>query len=210
MQVHLQTGCRECEADLAAWMHIKEMAAREKAYQPPAAAVKMAKAASKLHGEPARPSIARLLFDSFHTPVVAGVRSSPTSGQPRQVLYGFDKYRVDLRFEPNFNADEVLLVGQVLNTAESTESLGPITIALTRGGQVLGTARTNEFGEFQLECDLGGRLELQLTLPGGATVKIPMVEPSASHDAKEPSQPAVAKRLASRLKAKKKSTRKKV
>lgn len=209
MQDHLNSGCEQCKADLKAWTRVTNFAAREDAYEPPAAAMKMAKAALKLHGQPRPSPIAKLLFDSLSTPVIAGVRSS--SSQPRQMLYGFDDYRVDLRFEPNLDADEALLVGQILSTDTPAASPGRIDVALTRGGQVLGTAQTNEFGEFQLECDLAGRLELQLTLPEGTTVKVPMVEPSADRDkAGSSSQSIVGKRLTSKSKAKGKSTRKEV
>jgi hypothetical protein len=206
MQAHLESGCEHCKADLAAWTRVTDLGAREDAYEPPAAAVKMAKAALKLHGQPARSPIAKLLFDSLQTPVVAGVRSS--SSQPRQMLYGFDDYRVDLRFEPNFDADKALLVGQILSTDTPAASLGRIDVTLTRGGQVLGSTRTNEFGEFQLQCDLGGRLELQLTLRGGEAVVVPMVEPAAGEDKSKGSQLVAGNRLTRKSKPKKKSTRK--
>jgi len=206
MQAHLDSGCEQCKADRTAWIRVTDLAARERAYETPAAAVRMAKAALKLHGHPARSPIVKLLFDSFQTPVVAGVRSS--SSQPRQMLYGFDDYRVDLRFEPNFDADDALLVGQILSSDTPAADLGRIEVALTRGEQVLGTAQTNEFGEFQLECDLGGRLELRLTLPGGQAVTVPMVEPTATQDGPNRSQSTAGNRLTSKSKAKKKSTRK--
>ncbi len=205
MQAHLDSGCEQCQGDLAAWTRVNGFAAREAVYEPPVAAVKMAKAALKLHSLPARSPVAKLLFDSFQSPVVAGVRSC--SSQPRQMLYGFDDYRVDLRFEPNFDADEALLVGQILST-DTPAKLGRIDVTLTRGGQVLGRAQTNEFGEFQLECDLGGRLELQLTLPGGQAVTVPMVEPTATAAKPANSQSAADNRLTSKSKVKKKSTRK--
>jgi hypothetical protein len=199
MQAHLDSGCEQCKADRAAWTQVTGLAAREHAYEPPVAALKMAKAALKLRTRAARSTIVKLLFDSFQTPVVAGVRSS--SSQPRQILYGFDDYRVDLRLEPNFDAEPALLVGQILSTDTPAAGLGRIDVTLTRGGQVLGTAHTNEFGEFQLECDLDGRLELQLTLPGGQAVTVPIVEP-AGEDRSTGSQ--VAAEI--RLKKKRKST----
>jgi hypothetical protein len=206
MQAHIDSGCGQCKVDLAAWTQLTNLAARENAYEPPATAVKMAKAALKLHGQPARLPIAKLLFDSLATHVVAGIRS--TANQSRQMLYGFDDYRVDLRFEPSFDADEALLVGQILSTDTPAAELGRINVTLTRGDQVLGTAQTNEFGEFQLECDLGGRLELQLTLPGGEAVTVPMVEPTAGERKSPFSQAADCKRGTQKSKARKGSTRK--
>jgi hypothetical protein len=206
MQAHLDSGCDQCAAAMASWTRVSDLAAREGAYEPPAAAVKMAKASMRLHGQPARRPIAKLLFDSFEAPALAGVRSS-TSGA-RQMLYGFDDYRVDLRFEPNFDADHAVLVGQVLNSEAAQKSLGAIEVALTRGGRVLGIAKTNQFGEFQMECDLGGRLELQLTLPDGEMVKVPMVEPSAHPATAEGPEDIDSASLKSRRSAKSKRTRK--
>jgi hypothetical protein len=205
MQSHLESGCEQCRADLAAWSEIGDLAAQERSFGPPAAAVNMAKAAIKLHARPACRSIAELLFDSFSAPALAGVRSAAT--QSRQLLYGFDDYRVDLRFEPNLDRDQALLVGQILNSDKSSADLGKIAVTLQRGRQVLGMAETNEFGEFQLECDLGGRLELQLTLPGGEIAKVPLVEPAA-HGESNAMQVFDRKRLTSIRRAKRKSTRK--
>lgn len=207
MQDHLESGCDQCKVAVAAWTRVTALAARESAFEPPVAAVKMAKAAIKLHARPTRSSIAKLLFDSVNTPLLAGVRSASSSSQQRQLLYGFDNYRVDLRFEPNFDADRALLLGQILSSSAADQGAGAVAVALLRGGQILGTATTNEFGEFQLECDLGGRLELQLTLPGGEIVKVSMVEP-ASDEKSKAGQPAVRKKLTATRRQKEKSTRK--
>lgn len=204
MQAHIEAGCDQCSGAVAAWMRITQLASRESAFETPAAAVKMAKATMKFHARPARSPIAKLLFDSVNAPLLAGVRSS--SSQPRQLLYGFDEYRVDLRFEPNFDADQALLLGQILSAA-ADQGAGSVGVTLMRGGQVLGTAETNEFGEFQMECDLGGRLELQLTLPEGEIVKVPMVEPVSDEKSKT-TQSAGRKMLTATRRDKGKSTRK--
>jgi hypothetical protein len=206
IQSHLDSGCKQCTAAFAAWTRVRDFASRESGYEPPVAAVKMAKAALKLHGSHPKPSVAQLLFDSFTAPALAGVRSS--SHDSRQMLYGFEDYRVDVRFEPNFDTDHALLVGQVLKSTSTGKNVAHVTVALVRGGKILGTAKTNEFGEFQLECDLGGRLELQLTLPDGSDLKVPMVEPTAESLKKFPPQVAAAKGLKRRGKSKSKRTRK--
>ncbi len=203
MQAHIERGCDQCKGAVAAWRRVTQLAARESAFEPPTAALKMVKAAMKLHALPTRSSIAKLLFDSMNAPLLAGVRSASSSSQQRQLLYGFDDYRVDLRFEPNFDADRALLLGQVLSSTEADQGAGSVAVALLRGGQVLGTAETNEFGEFQMECDLGGRLELQLTLPEGEVVKVSMVEPVGDEKSKAP-QASSCKRLTATRRQKKK------
>ncbi|MGH9715529.1 MAG: hypothetical protein ACRD4R_02180 [Candidatus Acidiferrales bacterium] len=206
MQGHLDNGCEQCKNDLAAWAHVSNLAGREAAYEPPSAAVKMAKAALTLHGQLRRSPVASLLFDSFDAPVTIGIRSS--TAQLRQMLYGFGDYRVDLRFEPNLDTDQAVLVGQVLNLTSTHKSLRAITVALNRGGHILGTATTNEFGEFQLECDLGGQLELHFTLPGGEAVKLVIVEPSSESMHPGERKISAARRPKARRQLRSKSTRK--
>ncbi len=204
MQSHLETGCQQCKSDYAVWNRVTNVASRERGFEPSVSAVKMAKAAMALHGRPSRIPIAKLLFDSLSAPALAGVRSS--SGAAHQMLYGFDDYRVDLRFEPNLDSEQALLVGQVLHPSAG-QALGKIAVSVIRGGQTLGAAETNEFGEFQLECDLGSRIELQLTLPDGALVRVPMIEPIAT--AAGP-QSVGNKKVTPRRKMPGRSTRKKV
>jgi hypothetical protein len=175
MQAHLAGGCKRCEGALAAWTRVRDVAARESAYEPPAAAVKAMKGLIAIHGRRAPAPTAQLIFDSLQAPA-AGVRSAATHA--RQMLYGIEDYRVDLRLEPNFETDQVLLVGQVLNAANAERHVGQVLVALLRSGKVLGSSQSNEFGEFHLECDLAGRLELEVTLPHGEIVRIPVVEPS--------------------------------
>jgi len=205
-QSHLEAGCEQCNDDLAAWTRVRDLAARERAFEPPAVAVKMAKAAMKLHGQAARVPVAKLLFDSINAPTLAGIRSSGQGA--RQMLYGFEEYRVDLRFEPNLDADQALLVGQVLKAGNVRESLGNITASLARGGEVLGFAKANAFGEFQLECDLRGRVELHLILPDGNQMRVPIVEPTTGGTKDKSPQLAVPTTLTAKGRARRKSTRK--
>jgi hypothetical protein len=176
MQAHLDTGCKRCASALSTWTHVSVVAQRERALQPPEGTVSSAKALLAIHGRPAKSPITQLLFDSFQSPALAGVRSTATV--PRQLLYGHGNYRIDVHMEPRFDSDKVSLIGQVLNSAEPTERLSQVPVALLKGRKVVTRSITNEFGEFQLECDLKGSLQIQLALPRGATVRIPLLEPS--------------------------------
>ncbi|MFZ0214230.1 MAG: hypothetical protein WAL55_16105 [Candidatus Acidiferrales bacterium] len=176
MQAHLETGCKRCASALSTWMRVSDVASRERAFQPPDTAVRSVKGLLAINGRPAKAPIAQLLFDSFRSPAAEGIRSTATVA--RQLLYGHGNYRIDLRMEPQFNSDKVSLVGQVLNSAKSAETAFQVPVMLLRGRKVLAKSLTNEFGEFHLECDLAGRLELQLVLPRGMAIKIPLIEPS--------------------------------
>jgi hypothetical protein len=205
MQAHLDKGCRECTEAQATWTRVREVARRERSYQPPESAIRMAKSLLPLHGHPGKASVARLLFDSFKVPAIAGVRA--TAMNARQMLYGIGSYRVDLRMEPQMDSDKVSLVGQVLNAADPVKAGAQVTVTLLRGGKVLAESQTNTLGEFQLECSLEGQLHLLLTLPRARAVKIPLLVPSASTmtGRLEPTDSVVIKAKQSR---KNKSTRK--
>jgi hypothetical protein len=206
MQAHLEDGCKRCAGALAAWTRVRQMAVRESSYEPPEAAVKAMKGLIAIHGRPAPAPIAKLLFDSLLAPATAGVRSAATVA--RQMLYGIEDYRVDLRLEPNFDTDQVLLVGQVLNAADAEKNVGHVHVALLRSGKVLGSSKSNEFGEFHLECDLAGRLELEVRLPRGAIVRIPVVEPSIPPESEKAPQLTEAKGVSGKRRQKSKRTRK--
>ncbi len=176
MQNHLQNGCKACASTLSIWTRVHKAAGRESAYQPPDSAVRMTKGMGALHLHPAGSSAPKLLFDSAQSIVTAGVRSTSTLG--RQVLYGVDPFRIDLRMEPLMDSDKVSIVGQILNSADPTNLAGDMPVVLWKGRKILAKSLTNNYGEFQVECDLEEDLHLQLSLPTGAEVMIPLIEPN--------------------------------
>ncbi|MGH9727695.1 MAG: hypothetical protein ACRD4V_03795 [Candidatus Acidiferrales bacterium] len=174
MQTHLESGCEPCAKVLSTWTRVREAAMREGAYQPPESVVRSVKGMGAIH-VPAKTSIARLLFDTARQPVAAGVRSASTVA--RQLLYGVGVYRIDLRMEPQMDSDKVSLVGQILNSTDPARHAVSVPVVLLKGRKVLAESQTNGFGEFQLECDLESHLQLQLVLPHGMDVRIPLIEP---------------------------------
>jgi hypothetical protein len=211
MQSHLDNGCNGCAKLFATWKRVQEAGRRESSYQPPESIVRSVKGAGVIHGlptaHPEKAPIAELLFDSMRSPMAAGVRSN--SAVLRQLLYGVGGYRLDLRIEPQENSDKVDLLGQVLNSTDPDKPIGVTPIVLKRGNKVLAESVTNRFGEFQLECDLEGSLQLQADLPHGQVVQIPLVElVSPTSDGKpQPDDSIGLKRLLRRVE---KRTRKKV
>jgi hypothetical protein len=176
MQAHLDSGCARCIEAAITWERVREIAKRERSYEPPRSAMQMAKSLLAVHGRPGKRPVLRMLFDSLQTPVVAGVRSTATVS--RQMLYGFGTYQIDLRMEPVMDSDKVSLVGQVLSAADPVKMGAQVTVTLLRGRRVLAESRTNSLGEFHLECSLEGPLDLQLTLPRERDIKIPLLVPS--------------------------------
>ena len=206
MQTHLESGCKPCAKVLGTWARVSEAATREKAYQPPESAVRTIKGLGAIH-IPAKTSLARLLFDSSTNPIAAGVRSAATVA--RQLLYGVGAYRIDLRMEPQMDSDKVSLVGQILNSADPAKHAAAVPVVLLKGRKVLAESHTNGFGEFHLQCDLEGSLQLRLTLPHGAEVRIPLVEP-AKTAAPQDMEALESYRVTGVCSRKRKSTRKRV
>jgi len=174
MQAHLETGCKECSSEVVAWTRVREAAMRERSYEPPEHAVRMAKALGAINARPSSRPIAQLLFDSFQTPAFAGVRSG--SSGPRQMLYGIGDYRIDIRIEPKPEGEVVTMVGQILISDEPARAANRVFVSLIRGREVLATAETNEYGEFELQCELPSGLKLHVAPPEGPHVDIPLFD----------------------------------
>ena len=86
---HLKQGCKRCRETVSLWQRVQKFAAAETSYQPPAATLRIAKAAfaaSRL-GSQRKKSRSRIsvLFDSFLQPAAAGARSAAIDS--RQMLY---------------------------------------------------------------------------------------------------------------------------
>ena len=152
MQKHIENGCRKCEAVLKGWQSVFRIAQAESSFSPPEDAVRMAKAqfAAVASVQQRRP--VRLVFDSNLQPVTAGVRGSISA---RQLLYETDELYIDLRLEPQreANRDRVCLVGQILDRASETRAAHGLKVRLLQGQQAVSDATTNQHGEFQLEFD---------------------------------------------------------
>jgi hypothetical protein len=213
MQQHLEGGCRNCAKELGLWQRVSEVAKHQSSAEPSEGAVRYAKAmfAVRGHRAPVRialPQVAQLLFDSLQAPALAGVRSAAAAG-PRQLLFGLGDHRIDLRMEPQFNSDKVAIIGQVLDSSNPNQVLSNIPVSLHLADKVIAASNTNHHGEFQLECDLVGRLELRATLPQGQEISVSLIEPAAP---KVPDLPYVvdSNKENKSLREGKNSTRKKV
>jgi hypothetical protein len=161
MQKHIEDGCSKCEAALKSWQNVFRIAQAEGGFSPPENAVRIAKAqfaavASVRQGRPVR-----LVFDSNLQPVTAGVRGSISA---RQLLYETDELYIDLRLEPQreANRDRVCLVGQILDRTSETRAAQGLKVRLLQGQQAVSDTTTNQHGEFQLEFDAGANMCLSI------------------------------------------------
>jgi hypothetical protein len=180
MENHLKAGCVRCSKELGIWQRLHDVARRDSTYQPADGAVRTVNASfanrTARRTERARSEVGSLLFDSFRSPVLAGTRSTATSS--RQVLYGAGTYRIDVRIEPQMDSENVILIGQVLNSANPEERLPELSVTLFKGPKILAQSTTKEFGEFQIECALDGGFRLMVMLPGDTEVTLPLIDPA--------------------------------
>jgi hypothetical protein len=182
MQRHLDSGCKACSQLFEAWAAVLEVTTKERANDPPESAVRLVKAAFA-QGKPWRPvpqgvRIARLIFDSFRQPVLAGSRGSvvPT----RQLLHKSGPFLVDVSIEPNRARNQVLLVGQVLNSKTPQEVMKDVEVVLQRGLEVVAQATTDSLGEFHLEFRPQENLRLFVDVPGDRAIGIVLPGSEAS------------------------------
>ena len=171
MQHHLDAPCSTCSATVELLRRVESTAQADAQIKVPESAVRMARAIFVLNA-PAevqlKPGIVgRLVFDSFHEPATAGVRSDRHLA--RQTIYEAGDYTMDLRLEPVMDPAQVLMVGQIANRVAPQLPPHSVPIVLRGGRQELARSITNQCGEFQLvyRPKLPLRL-LVLVSPGGS------------------------------------------
>jgi hypothetical protein len=151
MQQHLETDCRACTSTVNVLRKVVTAAAIDARLEVPEFLVHNARALFALQ----RPEkvtlstlIAKLVFDSFREPLAAGIRSQQRI--TRQALYETGAYSVDLRLEHERGSSNVILVGQVASRANEENSIANVPVLLMTGSRVISRAKSNEFGEFQM------------------------------------------------------------
>lgn len=165
MQQHLATRCPKCQSTVDLLRKLMAAAVADSHYEVPEQAVRMARAIYALQG-PERVQVlprirARLTFDSFREPALAGVRSQQRIA--RQAMYEAGDYLLDLRIENERGEPKVSLVGQIANRATPEQRLANVPVILAAGAEILGRTLSNEFGEFQMEYE--PRRPLSLYVP---------------------------------------------
>ncbi len=171
-QKHLESGCKRCSEAVATWRHVREASSVEAEYQPPAGAVRIAKAAFAAAGLGKASAGVKLLFDSILQPAMAGVRSS--SSDTRQLLYGIGPYLLDLYISAKPDGKAISVTGQLMNSKFPERILNSVPIVVANGTGTVVLATTNSFGEFQGELEYSGDLELRLPSPEGREIVIPL------------------------------------
>jgi hypothetical protein len=153
---------------------VRNTAALEASYQPPAADVRIAKAAFAAAGRATqleeKTGLVEVLFDSFLQPMLAGARSSSLG--TRQMLYRADPYQIDIQIEAKPEGNRLMVTGQLLDVNNPGIVGRDVKITLSNHrGNVIHTI-TNQFGEFRGEIENTGDLELSFPGQGEKTIAI--------------------------------------
>jgi len=179
MTNHLKSGCESCAKEKASWSKLAAFAKTEAQFEPPEHVVNMAKAlvqAPKREKALRIREIAELVFDSFLSPQLAGVRSAAGVGS-RQLLYRAGEVMIDVRFEANDESERFAVTGQVFRDQGSKVGMTRVPISLISGKNELARTSTNQFGEFYLEHESADKnLQVSLEVNSEKDVFIPLDE----------------------------------
>jgi len=191
MQQHLASGCHDCGAVEGFLRQVADIAASDRAYQQPSAALTGAarqvfeKAAANT--EPTgllaalQALLAHLTFDSATELYPAGARGERPAA--RQLMYQAGDYCLDLRVDRERNTTRVFLVGQVANEKDPLLQMARLPVFVMAGKKIVSETASNEFGEFTLELlpqpDL--RLCVQVT-QAGVQIEVPLKRTLEAHE----------------------------
>jgi hypothetical protein len=177
---HLEAGCSECEQTFRLWAAVLSVADQATEAGPPEFLLgrmkdRFSSPRRKKLGQRIGERIAAqaaLVFDSFRQPMLAGMRAS--AGVPvRQLLYKAGRYTIKLQVEPG--EERLSIVGQILDDKDPSGGMRDIAVLALRGSKTLDRTVTNPLGEFHLEPEARGKLQLSVDVPeiGTFTVEPP-------------------------------------
>jgi len=170
MRSHLAEGCSECE-DLASFCEdLSVVREHMEASLAPEWLVRNAKAIFPMHTmlEPQRAFRipVELIYDSLLAPEPAGLRATWQVGW--QALYRAGDCSLDLRVEPELSSSRAAVIGQISNHIAPGSHMENVPVYLKSGKSVVAETRSNRFGEFQMEYEQQGRLQLCVYLGDGS------------------------------------------
>jgi len=172
---HLSAGCNACQESFQFWQGVAAASSREPGYEPPAAAVRIAKSLVLGLTPGARStgfSVADLIADSRLLGAAAGVRSGQNG--PRQLLFISGTVKIDVRIESVPESTRMWIAGQIVDFSTPDRAVPDATVsALSPSGQTEDT-KTNEFGEFDLEIEEEPRVRLSLKILGKNEIWVPL------------------------------------
>lgn len=174
LENHLRENCPACHEDRDFVHYLESVARRDSRATPPAVLPERARA---LFGPPVErlpglvaAATARLVFDTFLQPLPAGLRG--TSRLNRHLVFREHDLLVDVQVEPEHEAGQQCITGQVQSTRVPTEELADLPVMLLEGSRILMSTRTNRHGEFIFHAATRAEMGLRVFCRG-RRVEIP-------------------------------------
>jgi hypothetical protein len=182
MQRHLDEGCVECFKNLALWRPLVQFAKQEINQQPPESVVRLVKASFGMQrlavAEGGEISIATLVFDSARQALAMGVRN--TAPCARQLLFRSGSFCIDMRIQPRPGSDDVVLVGQLMDSLQPSRGISGVPVRLLRAGDTVSRKKTDDFGEFDFGFETPHDVQLAFGLKNHRTLLVAV--PDADED----------------------------
>jgi hypothetical protein len=116
--------------------------------------------------------VARLLFDSFLTPSLAGVRSLHTSG--RHFSYEHNNITIDVLVDVQPGSERISLMGQVLDSTRPQARKENLAVVLTAKSGTLARTTTNRWGEFNLQFQFAENVSLEIRMGERSWISVPL------------------------------------
>jgi len=164
MDAHLASGCARCARTASTFRSVTAIASVEAGNEPPAHAIRYAKAVYSLF-RPETTSLprllARLVHDSMREALPAGIRAQ--AGLSRHALYEAGSYFLDLQIALPHASGPVTLVGQLADRSNPAADVA-VPVWLMQQKSVVASTLCDRFGEFQLEYTPARDLWLHLPL----------------------------------------------
>ena len=181
MQDHL-AECEKCNKLYNIWKAVAKVTSRERHYQPAEPSIRIAKAAyATRRRQSLIPMLAKmipLVFDSFRDERPAVVRAGQIHAPARLLLHRTRSLAVDLRLEVE-GGKRMSIIGQVLRSGQKSPPPAVADVFLIRGDTLLAQTSTNQFGEFQLQCQRQEGLNIYLDISGRPPLGIALPDPDA-------------------------------
>lgn len=117
---------------------------------------------TKHHGNSPERSPAILVFDSFTSGLLLGVRGAGL--MTRQMLYQAGDYNIDLSIDYVEQTQAINVIGQTMPRDADLSAVVGADVELRQGSTVAFGAKTNEFGEFIIDGIPEGTYDLRITL----------------------------------------------
>jgi hypothetical protein len=171
LQEHL-ASCARCRARVATWTRFASLALDEERMAPPRDAVSRVLALAAPAGRVSPVTrIAAIL--NYHTPWAPAPAGARGPSLPEQTAYEAEGVAVDVRVTRE-SPRKLVIVGQLAHARQPQRRLADLPVMLVDGDEVKVRALSNAWGEFHLEHHGRARVRLEIGLPGGRVIRIPL------------------------------------